>query len=540
MTSEELEYDVAIIGSGSGGGSLAWRLSETSTLRIICLEQGDYALASSFPTNFEDWEIRKESAYSYNPKVRNNLADYEVDDSQSPIKIANYNGVGGSTVLFSGHFPRMHPSDFKVFELDGIANDWPISYQDLAPYYNLIEKFVEVSGLTGDPAYPPIPSLSPPVPLGPMGEMLAKGFNELGWHWWPSYSAINTSNRNSRGKCINLGPCNSGCAQGAKGSVDTVYWPKSLANGVELRTLAQVTKLNLNHNESAVESVVYRNPDNTEVVIKAKIFVIACNGIGTPRLLLSNKTSRFKSGISNSSGLVGKNLMLHPLGYIEGRVEKNVSSSIGPQGCCILSQEFYETDKERDFYRGFTIQVLRSSGPIETTLRGLERRQISFGPTFYSDFKKRFNKTLSFSVIAEDLPEESNQVYLKKQSDKFGIPIPAIEYQISENTKRILSFATRSGKRLLKHIGAKDVVAHAPISFAGWHLMGTARMGSSARSSVTDQNGKCHDLENLYIADGSLFVTSGSVNPALTIQALAAYIADGIIKRLDPTHTIRL
>ena len=144
--------------------------------------------------------MSRSEKYSFDPNIRKNLADYPIDDSNSPISIANFNGYGGSTILYSAHFPRFHPSDFRVKTLDNIADDWPLSYSDLNPYFDENEKKMGVAGLVGDTAYPEYSSLLPPVPLGDMGKKLAKAFNEMNWHWWPSYAAINTDKRNNRAK----------------------------------------------------------------------------------------------------------------------------------------------------------------------------------------------------------------------------------------------------------------------------------------------------------------------------------------------------
>ena len=528
MSKEQNVFDVVVVGSGAAGAAVSWRLATSTNLNIACVEQGEFTTPDSYPTNFADWEVRSNLDYSYRSSTRKNWGDYEIDDSASPVKIANFNGVGGSTVLFSGHFPRMHPSDFRVRTLDGVAEDWPITYKELEHYYSLNDSKIGVAGLTGDPAYPEIDNLLPPVPLGLLGERIASGLNSLDWHWWPSYSAINTSSRHRRPRCVNLGPCNTGCAQGAKSSADVTYWPLAIQNGVKLITSTRVTGIGLNSQQDRVKEITYVSSSGKFGTLKTKCLIIAANGIGTARLLLANSTKRFPNGIGNNSGMLGKNLMLHPLAYIEGVAEDDLQSSIGPQGCCLQSQEFYETSHLRHFKRGFTLQVLRSPGPYETARQGIRRGKISLGSNFQDQFSKYFNKTISLSMICEDLPETYNSVTLSPKKDSFGFSIPKVNYTISKNTKEILKFAIARGREVLQSIGAEEVLSYAPVSFSGWHLLGTARMGSDSDNSVTNKFGRVHDLENLYIADGSLFVTSGSVNPASTIQALALFVADHI------------
>jgi choline dehydrogenase-like flavoprotein len=174
--------DVVIVGAGPAGATLAWSLAETR-MRIVCLEQGDWMNPADYPTNGLDWEMRRFADFGLSPNSRGLPADYPINDADSPIHVSNFNAVGGSSILYAAHYPRFHPGDFRVRSLDGVADDWPIDYADLAPYYAQNDAIMGVAGLAGDPAGPPKDVPLPPVPLGRLGETLARGFNELGWHW---------------------------------------------------------------------------------------------------------------------------------------------------------------------------------------------------------------------------------------------------------------------------------------------------------------------------------------------------------------------
>ena len=182
--------DVLIIGAGASGAAVAWSLAETR-MKIVCLEQGDWMSPADYPSNGRDWETRAYGDFSISPNRRKRPADYPINEDDSPISVANFNAVGGSTILYAGHFPRFHPSDFHVRTLDGVADDWPVDYATLEPYYAENDRMMGVSGLAGDPAYPPKEMPLPPLPLGKLGHTLARGFNKLGWHWWP-YRSFNT------------------------------------------------------------------------------------------------------------------------------------------------------------------------------------------------------------------------------------------------------------------------------------------------------------------------------------------------------------
>jgi len=525
----EQPVDVLIVGAGAAGAAFAWSLAETR-MNIVCLEQGGWMNPEEYPTAGVDWEMRRLGDFGMSPNTRGRKEDYPINDSESPIQISNFNAVGGSTILYAAHFPRFHPGDFKTRTLDGVGEDWPVDYATLAPYYDVNARMMGVAGLAGDPANPDHDFPLPPVPLGKVGEKLAKGFNKLGWHWWPSDSAIATREYEGRAPCINLGPCIMGCAQGAKGSSDVTYWPAAVRGGVEVRTHCRVREVTLGSNGLA-DGVIYYDIDGVERKQKAEIVVIACNGIGTPRLLLNSVSKQFPDGLANRSGLVGKNLMFHPYAMVNGEFDEPIEGYKGPTGCCLMSQEFYETDLSRGFVRGYTIETLRGNGPVSTALAGLG--DIPWGADHHREFGSRFDRSAGMVVICEDLPEEHNSVTIDPDLvDSNGIPSPKINYRLSDNSRKMLDHSVARGTEILEAAGATGVKFQAPLLPAGWHLMGTARMGTDPTKSVVNEWGRSHDVKNLFIIDGSIFVTAAAVNPTNTIQALTLYIADTIKKNL--------
>jgi choline dehydrogenase-like flavoprotein len=524
--------DVLIIGAGASGAAIAWSLTETR-MRILCLEQGDWMSPSDYPTTRANYEAEQFGDFNVNPNVRGLASDYPVNNADSPIDVLNYNAVGGSTIVYAAHFPRLHPSDFRVRTLDGVADDWPITYDDLDPFFAQNDRVMGVSGLAGDPMYPPKDPPLPPLPLGRVGEVVAGGFDKLGWHWWPSDAAIISRPYDGRDKCLNLNPCSSGCSQGAKSSVDITYWPQAIRSGVELRTHCRVREITLDEDGMA-SGAVYYDADGWECFQKAEVVIMACNGVGTPRILLNSTSSRFPDGLANRSGLVGRNLMFHPVAYVRGVFEERLDTHMGPQGTCILSKEFYETDPARGFVRGYNMQVVRGTGgPMATALQGHYAGDIPWGPGHHETFRRRFDHTASMVVMAEDLPEEHNRVTLDPElTDSHGIPAPKISYTLSENSRRILDHGLARGEEAMRAAGAVEVLKTDLLRASGWHLLGTARMGEDPERSVVNGWGRAHDVRNLFIVDGSIFVTAGGVNPTSTIQALALYIGDRMKKNL--------
>lgn len=528
--------DVLIIGAGASGAAIAWSLLETR-MRILCLEQGGHLADKDFPSRQEDYELARYGAFSCDPNVRKLKQDYPINVEDSCIAPVNWNGVGGSTVNFLGHWPRMKPSDFRTRTLDGVADDWPLDYETLEPFYAMNDEITGVSGLAGNPGYPEYVPPLPPIPIGKLGQTLAQGFNKLGWHWWPSDVAILSENRDGRQKCVNAGTCDLGCAAGAKGGTNFTYWPILENAGVELRTGARVREILVDPETGLATGVLYHDADGNVHEQKAEMVVLACNGIGTPRLLLNSKSHSFPDGLANRSGLVGKNLMFHPLTGVAGVFDEPMRGHEGPMACSILSQEFYETDPTRDFVRGYGLHSGRSTTPMTFALGGYGiDKPIPWGADHREIIDNVYPYLAGLTVVAEDLPEEVNCVTLDPElTDSDGIPAPRISYRLGDNTRKMLRHGEEKAKELLLAAGARRIVAKGDDKVwwrAGWHQMGTCRMGNDPERSVVNGWGRCHDVKNLFIVDGSIFVTAGAVNPTSTIQALALHVGDSIKRNI--------
>ena len=371
----------------------------------------------------------------------------------------------------------------------------------------------------------------PPLPLGLSGAAVARGFNAMGWHWWPSDSTVASRDYEGRPRCINLGHCLHGCAQGAKASTDITYWPAAIRAGVELRTGCRVSRIESNA-EGRATGALYFDAEGVERFQAAEVVIVACNGVGTPRLLLNSASKAFPDGLSNSSGLVGRNLMFHPYAGITGYFDAPLDGYRGP-GNGLWSQQFYETDRDRGFVRGYTYEFSRGRGPASTALSEVGGPHLPLGEGHHAAFRRLFSHTTGMVAICEDLPEEHNTVTLDPLlTDAHGVPAPRITYTLSDNSRRMLAFGIDRASEVLRAAGAYDVSHLSPLPFGGWHLMGTARMGTDPRRSVVNEWGRSHDVKNLFIIDGSVFVTSAGVNPTSTIQALALYIADAMKGRL--------
>jgi choline dehydrogenase-like flavoprotein len=522
--------DVVIVGAGAAGAAAAWRLARAG-LRVTCLEQGGWVDPAACPSLRPDWEIARQTTHHPNPNDRRAPQDYPVDDSEAAIKPFLYNAVGGSTILWGAHFPRFRPSDFRVRSLDGVADDWPISYGDLAPYYEENDRMMGVAGLAGDPGNPPRdPRQMPPVPPGRAALRMAAAFDRLGWHWWPADAAINTRARGAgRGVCNNCGPCDLGCPQGARASTDITYWPAALAAGARLITGACVFEVETDAQGRAT-GVAYRDAEGRTHRHRAAVVALAANGLGTARLMLLSVSRRFPDGLANDSGLVGRRLMHHPTGLVTATFAEPMDGWAGPFAVSILCQHFYETDPARGFVGGYQMQLIRSDGPVGTACGGYLPR-LPWGADHHRRFRQVFGHTASLTVTTEDLPRPENRVtLLDRLVDSHGVPAPKMTYSLDDNTRAMIAQGIARATEAFAEAGAIATTPQPLIANAGFHLLGTACMGADPETSVVDADCRAHAVPNLVILDGSVFTTAAAVNPTSTIQALALRAAAHVVR----------
>jgi choline dehydrogenase-like flavoprotein len=523
--------DVLIVGAGASGAVTARRLAE-SGFDVVCLEQGDWPDYSLARAAHPDYELTGARDWNWDPNVRAAPADYPVDDSDSDITALLWNGVGGGTVIYAAHWQRNMPSDFRVRTLDGVADDWPLTYEELEPYYVRVEREWGVSGLAGDTAFPPGegPPM-PPVPLGEMGRRVAKAHNELGWHWWPAPNAIATRPYGRLNACVQRATCLRACADGAKASVDRTHWPEAIELGARLLTGARVRRLEVGA-DGRVEGALYIDANGREQLQRATVTILCANGVGTPRLLLVSATDAQPEGLANSSGLVGKRLMMHPFGTVVGLFEDDLHSWQGAWGQHLHSLEFYETDASRGFVRGAKWGLQPTGGPLAMTQAYPWGDENSiWGEDFHREIRRRLGHSAMWGFIFEDLPEESNRVELEpERTDAAGIPAAKIVYTMSENSHRMIAFHEERAKESLEAAGAYDTIVAPFIRATGWHLLGTCKMGDDPAESVVDRWGRAHDVPNLYIFDGSTWPTSSGMNPTATVAAMALRFTDHLIE----------
>ncbi len=264
------------------------------------------------------------------------------------------NAVGGSSIYWSCHVPRFRTDDFSLRSLYGVGEDWPLEHAELAPYYALNEERIGSAYVAGDPTGPARPTDGLPLPpIGPNGRRIAAAFDRLGWHWWPVDLA--------RGRdvamepCTHPGPCHTGCIARRRASAQRTYLDDAVAAGAVLASGLRVVRLEHGHNGRVSDAICRSGSGETRVL--ARTFVLAANGLGTPRLLLLSASDRFPHGLGNGSGHVGRNLMLHPYGRVDALFDEPLGTFAPEETAGIVSFEFQDNRPERGFVRGCKLQL---------------------------------------------------------------------------------------------------------------------------------------------------------------------------------------
>jgi choline dehydrogenase-like flavoprotein len=509
------EVDYAIVGVGSAGGVLCQRLAKAG-FRVVGLEAGPF------------WDTERDWVSDETGSHKLYWTDLRITGGEHPLALGENNsgkGVGGGSVHWAAFAPRFHPSDFRVYTQDGVGADWPISYEDLKPYYELLEREIPVAGPGyfpwGDPhGYP-----YGPHPLGGVGNVLVKGCTKLGIRVCAGGPiAILSGSHGDRPHCIYRGFCIQGCKVGAQASTLITHVPEALRYGAEIRDRSMVSRISLNR-RGRVDGVHYFDADGREHFQRAKAVIVSGYAIETPRLLLNSACAGHEHGLANASGMVGKYLMAQAGNVILGRFENLIRMYKAPPAHA-LSEEFYETDWRRGFARGFAIQTV---APLPIAFA----KQMMVAKGAWGWGMRRvmmdYNHWATLGLLGEILPWEDNRVELAEEKDQFGIRVAKVTFNLHENDQKMIAFGKQKVMDVMWAAGAEEVVQESRYA----HLVGACRMGSDPAQSVTDKFGRTWDVPNLFVCDGSLMPTQGSANPGLTIQCLAARTADYLISQGD-------
>jgi len=528
--------DFVVIGSGPAGGSVARELSRQG-LDVVLLEQG----RTVPPEEMEHDELGAlwTGRWSNDPKLQPQTFRHSSTETAVQRNYLGYaKAVGGSSFHYTANYWRFRPIDFNEYSVKGgVAGaelaDWPITYEELEPYYTAVEWAIGVSGLAN--AAPGEPPRSRPYPMPPLnvtgpGVLLTLGCDKLGYSSMPAPMAIASRPYKGRQPCHNCGFCLAfPCEWGAKSGTNHTMVPEALTTGrCELRAESYVRKIETDAS-GRVTGVIYFDRDRAEHVQRAKAVVLCANGAESPRLLLNSKSNRFPDGLANSSGQVGKRLMFNGGGTARAEFEHEVNGHRGPV-VTRISHHLFEPDPRLGFVGGGGFDF-RFDVPAMLTALTLPPSEPQWGSAFKKRLKPWFTHSLLGYAHTTSLPVATNSVSLDpKLKDAWGSPAIRTTFREHEHDLRLYKYYQDRTVALLEAAGAKatyrDPIREDP-GFAV-HMLGTCRMGNDPRDSVVDKYHRAHDVRNLFIVDGSSFVTSGRGQPTLTIQALAFRAADHI------------
>ena len=530
--------DFLVIGAGAAGGVMAKELS-TAGFRVVVLEQGPYLRE----TDYSHDEIKYTFHYALTNDEKLQPITFRRNENE-PAKrlkaIAYGRQVGGGSVHFTGNYWRFHETDFHERSLFGAVPgssfaDWPISYADLEPYYTKAEYDLGISGIAGanpfeGPRSKPYPL--PPMPVKSSGALFEKGTKKLGLHPFPAPVAILSQPYRGRAACVHCGFCELfGCEMRAKSSTLVSVIPAAERTGrCEIRPNSYVRKIAINAQGRAT-GAVYFDAGRREVFQRAKTVVVCANGVESAKLLLVSKSNLFPNGLANSSGLVGKNLMWDSGPFSCGLFEHPLNEFKSIQVTRVI-HDYYRADPKLGFYGGAGIDARFDFYPAGFALFGMP----SDAPKWGAEYKKMvghyYTRTMSLLAHATSLPVEKNSVTLDPNiRDDWGLPAVRITYEEHPDNIANFKWLMEREMEIFDAMGAQKVWSQPIDAFAlSVHLMGTCRMGKDPKQSVVNPVSRTHDVPNLFVVDGSNFVTSARQQPTATIQALAYRAADHIVR----------
>jgi glucose dehydrogenase len=521
-----MDAEVCVVGAGAAGGIVALELARRG-IRVVVLESGprhDFARRGEYARRYLQHE---------NPwRTPLSEVDRYTTGGSTPylLEWKRVRGVGGSTLHWEGYTLRLHADDFRLRSRHGIADDWPISYQDLEPYYARAEQSLGVAGTPDDPWASPR-STAFPLPAFPYSTSDVRfdtACRPLGIALHHLPQARNSVAYGGRAPCQACSTCHV-CPTGAKASIDLTHVPEAEATG-NVRIVTEATVLALEVDGSGgVSAARYARPDKVDQRVTASIFVVAAGAIETARLLLLSGSRERPGGLANRSGLVGHYFMSHPSIDVTALARDPVHPfRIGFSTA--MSRQF-AVERDRATRGAFLLEFLNSAGPTPERIAVTSGK---WGQALRQHVREDFGRRLGIRVYCEQLPDRANAVSLNPRvTDYFGNPAPYVRYSVGPYERRALDEAREVAGRVFSAMGLSDI-RRSNLVFAG-HQIGTHRMGTDPRTSVVDPDLRAHDVPNLYLVGSGCFVTASASPPTLTIAALAIRASERIAAQLRPS-----
>ncbi|ENO76121.1 MULTISPECIES: GMC family oxidoreductase [unclassified Thauera] len=508
---------VVIVGSGAGGGTLADELTKRG-VNVVILEAGKHYTQNDFEN--DEWAMFHKISWL---DKRISAGGWHHTDTYPNLPAWIVKGVGGSTMHFSGLALRFLPHDFRIKSTYGTVDganvlDWPISYEELAPYYDIAERKMGVAGTKA--------SGLPEMPPNNHYKVIAAGAKKVGYKDISRPVASNTRANDGRPACQQIGFCMQGCKIGAKWSTLYSEIPRAIETGhAELRPQSMV--LRIEHDKSGKASgVLYADKDGRQHLQKARVVCVAGNSIESPRLLLNSASSLFPNGLANSSGQVGKNYMNHTTAAAIAIHKGPVYMYRGFDIAAVISDEA-QLNPDRGFLGGYHLEGLALHLPFTAAFM----KPGGWGREVTSALEQ-YDHMSCVWVCGEDMPQEENSITLHPtEKDQYGLPIPIVTKTDHTNDAAMRRHGLAAWRKVSEAVGATRVIDMPP--YPASHNMGTNRMSANARDGVVNKWGQTHDIKNLFISDGSQFTSSSAANPTLTIVALAVRQAEHIANAMQ-------
>ncbi len=504
------KVDAVIVGAGASGGVFASVLARAGK-KIVLLEQGpDWQMSDLISSDI--WSRRIKGA---GPAV--------IYDGKHPVGRTGDMGwgTGGAALHFSANFPRLLPDDFTMKSDHGRGLDWPISYADLAPFY---DRVAEEIGVSGDakaeerwrPAGAPYPM--PPLKSFRYSDVWLPGFAAEGLTMVPGPVGINSVDYKGRPACIYDGWCNAGCPTGALANPQARYLGEARRMGADVRTFSYVTRVLTNGAGDRVTGVEYFDDQRERQVQEATVVILVAFASQNPRIMFNSRTDKHPNGLANCSGLLGKHLTAHGSATVTGIFDGDVENYRGSNGYNYITYDRHPKTIRKD---AFGSTFWSTTAPFKPNdARGMAAVRPDLWGAELDEFMKVKARGLSrITAILEELPSLENRVEPAAEKDEFGFPLIRLVHTFGQDAIGLWNAAIAEGSAIAKAAGAKEVWPAKAIG--SQHLLGGTIMGKGAADSVVNSFGQTHEIANLYVAGCGIFPTTGAANPTFTLYALS-------------------
>jgi choline dehydrogenase-like flavoprotein len=566
-------YDVIIVGSGAAGGMAGFQLASAG-LKVLMLEAGraldpfkefktmewpyatsgrgrlpagEHSLTAAeyrmvdrpYGTAKQFDKYKTVYSYSGNPYSKHSVVDErEHPYTGTPYAWVRARVLGGKTNIWGRVSLRLSDYDFKAKSRDGFGEDWPIGYADVAPYYDKVDRLLGISGTVENLPQLPDSIYQRPIKLN-CGEMLLKkAIAPMGRRLLPGRAGVTTDGvaNKYRRPCRGRGRCGRGCnLQSAFHSPTALVMPAQDTGNLELRPNSTVAELLVDRNTGRASGVRVIDSVTRQVYdFTARVVVLAASTLESTRLLLNSKSRQYPNGLANSSEVVGHYFCEHIMGpgasgFLPMLRGKEVTNDDGRPTGVYIARFRNITDKDPRFLRGYGFQ----GGSGSPAYPGYATNVSGFGPSFKSRVRELYPTPINIGAFGEVLARRENRVVIDSRvKDAWGIPVLRFDYRFGENEMAMAKDMADTAEEMLKAAGCEDIRVTRQHLVEGWsiHELGTARMGTDPKTSVTNSFGQTHDVKNLFVVDGSIFVSAGCQNPTWTILALAWRASDYILE----------